>query len=168
MVQYANFYFTFYIIYKMLKFSKISALILSIAVSFSAFAVVDLNKATQAELESVKGIGPSTAKAIVAYRTSTGGFKSVDELKNVKGFGAKRIAKLASELSVNGVSTPATAVETVKNTVAKETKNVKAMAKDAMVNQVNNATNAATNAATEAGNAAVDKMKNKAKSMMPF
>lgn len=47
---------------------------------------VDLNKATVKELTKVKGISPAKAKAIVAYRKKNGDFKSVDDLKNVKGF----------------------------------------------------------------------------------
>ena len=65
-----------------------------------AMAAVDLNLATQAELESVKGIGPSKAKAIIAYREKNGAFKSMDDLDKVKGFGKASIAKLKRELTV--------------------------------------------------------------------
>ncbi len=65
-----------------------------------AFAAVNLNTATPAELDGIKGIGPSKAKAIVDYRSKNGPFKSIDDLKNVKGFGEKSIAKLKGELSV--------------------------------------------------------------------
>lgn len=65
-----------------------------------AFAAVNLNTATQSELESVKGVGPAKAKAIIAYREAKGGFKSVDELDQVKGFGKASIDKLRGELSV--------------------------------------------------------------------
>jgi competence protein ComEA len=63
-------------------------------------AAVDLNKATQAELESVKGIGPSKAKAIIAHRDKNGPFKSVDDLAKVKGFGTASVAKVKGELVV--------------------------------------------------------------------
>lgn len=49
-------------------------------------AKVDINKATVKELIKVKGITPGKAKAIISYRKKNGDFKSVDELKNVKGF----------------------------------------------------------------------------------
>ncbi|WP_374265238.1 ComEA family DNA-binding protein [Zoogloea sp.] len=65
-----------------------------------AFAAVNLNTATPAELDGIKGIGPAKAKAIVDYRSKNGPFKSIDDLKNVKGFGEKSIAKLKGELSV--------------------------------------------------------------------
>ncbi len=67
-----------------------------------AAAAVDLNSATAAELDAVKGIGPAKAKAIIDYREKNGPFKSVDDLKGVKGFGAKTIEKLRPELTVGG------------------------------------------------------------------
>ena len=72
-----------------------------------AFAAVNINTATPADLDGVKGIGPSKAQAIVDYRTKNGPFKSLDDLKNVKGFGDKSIAKLKGELSITGGSEPA-------------------------------------------------------------
>src|SRR5690242_4610647 len=46
---------------------------------------VDLNKASTKELAKVKGLNANKAKAIVAYRKKHGDFKSVDDLKEVKG-----------------------------------------------------------------------------------
>ncbi len=69
-----------------------------------AFAVVDLNTATEAELDALKGVGPAKAKAIIDYREKNGPFKSVDELDNVKGFGAKTVEKLRPELTVGGAA----------------------------------------------------------------
>jgi len=66
-----------------------------------AGAQVDLNKSSQAQLESVKGIGPAKARAIIEYRSKMGPFKSVDDLKKVTGFGAKTVAKMHSELTVS-------------------------------------------------------------------
>lgn len=70
-------------------------------------AAVDLNTADKAALESVKGIGPKKAEAIIKYRTEHGPFKSVDELANVKGFGKKTIDKIRNEVEVKGASTSA-------------------------------------------------------------
>jgi competence protein ComEA len=74
------------------------------AFSGLAFAAVDLNTADQKQLESVKGIGPAKAKDIIDYRTKHGPFKSVDDLKNVKGFGDKNVEKLKGELTVGGAA----------------------------------------------------------------
>ncbi|WP_374240149.1 ComEA family DNA-binding protein [Zoogloea sp.] len=70
-----------------------------------AFAAVNLNTATATDLDGIKGIGPSKAKAIIDYRTKNGPFKSVEDLKNVKGFGEKSITKLKGELTVSGETT---------------------------------------------------------------
>lgn len=77
-----------------------AAIVLAMSMAIPAYAAVNLNTATQAELEAVKGIGPSKAKAIIAYREKNGGFKSVDELVNVKGFGKASVEKLKGEFEV--------------------------------------------------------------------
>lgn len=61
---------------------------------------VDLNGANQAQLETVNGIGPVKAKAIIEYRTKHGPFKSVDDLQKVTGFGKKSVDKLRAEVAV--------------------------------------------------------------------
>ncbi|WP_306606424.1 helix-hairpin-helix domain-containing protein [Azonexus sp.] len=66
----------------------------------TAFAAVNLNTATLAELDTLKGVGPGKAKAIVEYREKNGPFKSVDDLTLVKGFGEKSIEKLRPDLTV--------------------------------------------------------------------
>jgi competence protein ComEA len=66
-----------------------------------SWAAVNINTATQSELESVKGLGPSKAKAIIEYRDKNGPFKSVDDLDKVKGFGKSSVEKLKGELSVD-------------------------------------------------------------------
>ena len=66
----------------------------------SAFAAVNINSASKEELDAVKGISPAKAQAIVDYRKEHGPFKSLDELKKVKGFGEKSVAKLQKELVV--------------------------------------------------------------------
>ncbi|MGE5320555.1 MAG: ComEA family DNA-binding protein [Hyphomicrobiaceae bacterium] len=65
-----------------------------------AFAAVNINTATQSQLEAVKGLGPAKAKAIITYRDAHGRFKSLDELDNVKGFGSASVEKLKGELAV--------------------------------------------------------------------
>lgn len=68
----------------------------------AALAAVNLNTATEAELDTLPGIGPATAKAIVEYRTANGPFKSVEDLKKVKGIGDKKLERLRPELTLSG------------------------------------------------------------------
>ena len=62
---------------------------------------VDLNAASEEQLTAFPGIGPSKAKAIVEYRASHP-FRSVDEMKNVKGIGDKLYEQLKDQITVGG------------------------------------------------------------------
>jgi len=77
--------------------------------SGAAFAAINLNTATKDELVALPGIGPAKAQAILDYRNAHGAFKSVEELKDVKGIGAKRFEKLKGEFTVVGVPAKAAA-----------------------------------------------------------
>lgn len=65
-----------------------------------ADALVNINSASRQQLESVKGIGPKKAQAIIEYRQKYGKFKSVDELDKVAGFGKKGVEQLRAWLTV--------------------------------------------------------------------
>ena len=65
-----------------------------------AGSLVNLNTATQAELEKLPGVGPAMAKTIIEYRQKNGGFKKVEELMNVKGIGEKSFLKLKTLVTV--------------------------------------------------------------------
>ena len=78
-------------------------LVLAGMIAFPVLAAVNINTATQSELETVRGVGPAKAKAIIAYRDANGGFKSLDELDKVKGFGKSTIEKLKGDLAVEPV-----------------------------------------------------------------
>jgi competence protein ComEA len=59
---------------------------------------IDLNTATEAQLEQLDGVGPATAAKIVAYRTQHGGISSVDELDRVSGIGPAKLAAIHAQL----------------------------------------------------------------------
>jgi competence protein ComEA len=63
-------------------------------------AKLDLNTATQTQLETLPGIGPAYAQAIIAERQRRGGFKAVNELRSVRGIGEKRFADIAALVTV--------------------------------------------------------------------
>jgi competence protein ComEA len=66
----------------------------------TASAVIDLNTATLAQLDSIPGVGPVTAQAILDYRTKHGRFTKVDELQEVDGIGTKTYAQIAPHVRV--------------------------------------------------------------------
>jgi competence protein ComEA len=63
-------------------------------------ALVNLNSATPAELDTLPGIGPTLAEAIIAERERRGGFRSVNELRDVRGIGEKRFADLKDKVTI--------------------------------------------------------------------
>ncbi|HXH06703.1 MAG TPA: helix-hairpin-helix domain-containing protein [Vicinamibacterales bacterium] len=63
-------------------------------------ALVNLNTATSAELQSLPGIGPRTAERIIEYRQKNGGFKKIEELMNIRGVGEKTFLRLKDRITV--------------------------------------------------------------------
>jgi comEA protein len=61
---------------------------------------VNLNTATQAQLETLPGIGAKAAERILEYRQKNGNFKKIEDLMNVKGIGEKAFLKLKPLLTV--------------------------------------------------------------------
>ncbi len=85
-------------------FKKFAALMLALF-TFAAFAAVDVNKATQAELDGIKGIGPGISGKILDERKK-GNFKDwTDFVDRVKGVGEGNAAKFSAEgMTVNGAT----------------------------------------------------------------
>lgn len=81
------------------------AFLLMATLAFTAQAAIELNKASQAELETVKGIGPSMSGRILEARKS-GAFKDwADVLERVKGVGPGNASKFSADgLTVNGAA----------------------------------------------------------------
>ncbi len=72
---------------------------------YSAQAAVNINTANQTELESLPGIGPVKAKAILEYRKKNGGFKSVDELTRVDGIGPVTLKNARNDIVLDASAT---------------------------------------------------------------
>ena len=72
---------------------------------FSAQAAININTANQTELESLPGIGPVKAKAILEYRKKNGGFKSVDELTRVDGIGPVTLKNARNDIVLDASAT---------------------------------------------------------------
>ena len=83
------------------------ALVFIILLAFfgSALAAVNINTATQAELETLQGIGPVKAKAIVEHRQKNGSFKSADDLEKVGGIGPAIMKRVRKDITVGPAAT---------------------------------------------------------------
>lgn len=68
--------------------------------ALDAAGKVNLNTATAADLQKLNGIGEKKAEQIIAYREQKGGFKSIDELKEVSGIGDKTFDVLKDQITV--------------------------------------------------------------------
>jgi len=67
---------------------------------------INLNTASASELQLVPGIGPATADKILQMRKSYGSFKSVDDLRAIKGIGPKRLEKMRKYITVGRAASP--------------------------------------------------------------
>ena len=72
-------------------------ILFSLLIAAVSLFAIDINTATAEEFVKVKGIGEKKAERIVAYRDEHGKFKSVDDLKNVKGIGEKIVEIIKNE-----------------------------------------------------------------------
>jgi competence protein ComEA len=99
---------------KHLRISILAGLLIATAliamqtpVAFADDNLVNINSASAAQLATLKGLGDVKAQAIVEHREKNGPFKSVDDLKQVKGIGDKLLAKLRPQVTVGKVAAAA-------------------------------------------------------------
>lgn len=70
----------------------------------AAGQMVNINTASADELATLTGVGKEIAQRIIEYREANGSFKSVEQLQNVKGIGAKILEKNRSRITVGEVA----------------------------------------------------------------
>jgi len=97
---------------------RITAMALLAALNLAAAAPglgdtppVDINTATAAELETINGIGPAKARAIVDYREENGKYASVDDLRSVAGIGDKLLERMRPQVRVSAAEESDTKAE---------------------------------------------------------
>ena len=62
--------------------------------------LININTADEKQLQQIKGVGPAIAGRIIEYRENNGAFKSVDEIKKVRGIGDKTFEKMKDHITV--------------------------------------------------------------------
>ncbi len=80
----------------------VDALAVASGEATAAAGPIDLNTAGTAELETLPGVGPATARKILEERSRRGGFRSIRDLLGVPGIGERRFAELRSRVRVDG------------------------------------------------------------------
>lgn len=64
-------------------------------------SLININTADEEELKKISGVGPVLAKRILEYRTNNGAFQTIEDIKKVKGIGAKTFEKMRDSITVN-------------------------------------------------------------------
>ena len=62
--------------------------------------IININNATQSQLETLPGIGPSIAIKIINYRNEHGKFKSINDIKNVNGIGENKFNNIKNLITI--------------------------------------------------------------------
>lgn len=68
--------------------------------AYKGYSIVNINTATQTELETLPGIGPSLALKIISYRKENGKFSSIEEIKNVSGIGDSKFEEMKNYITI--------------------------------------------------------------------
>ena len=85
-----------------------------------AIAAVNINSATKEQLESLNGVGPVKAQAIIDYRKKNGSFKTLEDVKKVDGIGEVTFEKIKGDIMLSGITVPVKAAETKTEKVEKK------------------------------------------------
>lgn len=72
----------------------------SVSTGGSSDGIININTATLSELQNITGVGEVKAQSIISYREKNGGFKSIEEIKNVDGIGDKTFEKIKDQISI--------------------------------------------------------------------
>ena len=72
----------------------------SVSTGVSSDGIININTATISELQNITGVGEVKAQSIINYREKNGGFKSIEEIKNVDGIGDKTFEKIKDQISI--------------------------------------------------------------------
>lgn len=62
--------------------------------------IININTASSTEIQTLPGIGQSKAESIIKYREENGGFKAIDEIKNISGIGDMTFEKLKDKITI--------------------------------------------------------------------
>lgn len=65
----------------------------------SSGGMININTADETELQKIRGVGPAIAQRIIDFREQNGNFKSIDEIKKVRGIGEKTFAKMKDSIT---------------------------------------------------------------------
>ena len=63
-------------------------------------SIISINTASESDLTTLDGIGPSKAKAIIEYRNANGPFKTIEDIKKVSGIGDAAFEKIKNRITV--------------------------------------------------------------------
>ena len=67
----------------------------------SSGGLININTADEKELQKIRGVGPAIAQRIIDFREQNGNFKSIEEIKKVRGIGEKTFEKMKDSITVN-------------------------------------------------------------------
>ena len=80
--------------------SQQEAVVLDAAAGREDGGLVNLNTADEKALDALPGVGPATARKIIEYRESEGGFQSTEDLMKIKGIGQAKYDKLKDKVTI--------------------------------------------------------------------